>query len=277
MLSHRAHADDPVQATGHGDLVCDEEGNWWIVFLAIRAHGYPAFHTLGRETFLASIRWEDGWPIVDGAVTLESRQANLEPQRARSTLWRADLSGPVLGPEWNFLRAPDPRISVGRDLLLFDSRAQLDAALSTQLFVGVRQTEPTSIAIAEFMIPDDHVGVFGLTVRMNETHRYDLRVTRVEGRLAVQRSCCIGNVTEIDMPVVREYDGSVIQLSIRATAFAYLFTASTDRSTVDLGMAEARYLSSEVAGGFTGVYFGLFAQGGPVTTGTSFEIRSQAA
>ena len=86
----------------------------------------------------------------------------------------------------------------------------------------------------------------------------------------------IGVVVETEAPVVCDYDKGLIRLGIRATPFAYFFTAATDRVTIDLGMAEARYLSSEVAGGFTGVYFGPFAERGAAAEVSSFEIESLA-
>lgn len=274
LLSHRTHADDPVQATGHGDIVCDADGNWWVVFLAIRAQGYPAFHTLGRETFLAPVRWEDDWPYVIGPVTLKGHPAPGQPQRPHPKTWRADLSGPALEHEWNFLRTPDPRILVRDNRLILDSRTQLDSLRVKEAFVGVRQLEPACVAIAEFVIPDDNVGEFGLTVRMNGRHRYDLVVSREGSDLAVRRRRQIGSVIQNDRPVFCDYDNKVMKLTIKATPFAYLFTASTDRTSVDLGTAEAQYLSSEVAGGFTGVFFGLFAGDGLIAEALSLEITT---
>lgn len=274
LLSHRTHPDDPVQATGHGDLVSDAEGNWWVVFLAIRAQGYPAFHTLGRETFLAPVRWEDGWPYVEGSVTLEPRPAPIATQREHPATWRADFAQPTLTHEWNFLRSNDPRISVRDDRLILDTLAQPNAALHSEAFVGVRQLEPACLVVAEFLIPDEQVGEFGLTVRMNGLHRYDLVVTRDKGSSAVHRRSRIGTVVETLPSVAFDHDDNVITLAIRATPFAYFFTASTDLVTIDFGIAEARYLSSEIAGGFTGVYFGPFASGGVVAEVSSFEIES---
>ncbi len=72
ILSHRS-LDRPIQTTGHGDLIQDTDGSWWMVFLGTRPVGYPRYHILGRETFLAPVTWEAGWPIVgnNGTVELE--------------------------------------------------------------------------------------------------------------------------------------------------------------------------------------------------------------
>lgn len=52
---------------GHGTLIDDADGNWYIVYHAYR----NGFHTLGRSTIVESVEWtKDGWPVLaekDGA------------------------------------------------------------------------------------------------------------------------------------------------------------------------------------------------------------------
>ncbi|WP_066717025.1 glycoside hydrolase family 43 protein [Clostridium sp. Marseille-P299] len=67
ILTHRHLGKDyPVVYVGHGDLVDDADGNWYVVMLASRrCEGYIG---LGRETFLAKVVWEDGWPVVNPGI-----------------------------------------------------------------------------------------------------------------------------------------------------------------------------------------------------------------
>lgn len=53
----------PIQNAGHGDLVETPEGNWYITMLATRPSNGCA--ELGRETFLADVTWEEGWPVIN--------------------------------------------------------------------------------------------------------------------------------------------------------------------------------------------------------------------
>lgn len=64
IFTHRHLGRDyPVTCVGHGDLTEDEKGNWYMVMLASRPE---KGHTLmGRETFLAKVIWEEGWPVVN--------------------------------------------------------------------------------------------------------------------------------------------------------------------------------------------------------------------
>lgn len=57
----------PVVGVGHADLVETAAGEWWTVLLGSRPYG-GYFPNLGRETFLAPVVWEDGWPVVAPGV-----------------------------------------------------------------------------------------------------------------------------------------------------------------------------------------------------------------
>ncbi|KAL4865516.1 hypothetical protein BDV12DRAFT_211020 [Aspergillus spectabilis] len=61
---------DEIQNTGHADLVEDEGGNWWVVFLGVRPvkrdGGVWEGSVFGRETFLTPLEWtSDGWPVIN--------------------------------------------------------------------------------------------------------------------------------------------------------------------------------------------------------------------
>ena len=69
LTNRNTTMDMPIQATGHADLVQTQNGDWYAVFLAFRmTQGY--FHHLGRETYLAPVVWEDGFPYI-GTCPLE--------------------------------------------------------------------------------------------------------------------------------------------------------------------------------------------------------------
>lgn len=56
----------PVIYAGHGDLVDDKKGNWYVVMLASRP--CKKHSSMGRETFLAKVIWENGWPVIAPGV-----------------------------------------------------------------------------------------------------------------------------------------------------------------------------------------------------------------
>ena len=65
------HAD--IRNTGHMDLVEGADGRWWAVFLGVRPQGdhSEVLSSLARETFLAPVTWQNGWPIVNRGKKIE--------------------------------------------------------------------------------------------------------------------------------------------------------------------------------------------------------------
>jgi hypothetical protein len=67
LLSHRS-TDHPVQNVGHADLVQVDDDMWAMVHLGVRPRGgTPGYHVNGRETFLTTVRLRDGWFRLDRA------------------------------------------------------------------------------------------------------------------------------------------------------------------------------------------------------------------
>ena len=98
IFTHRSTA-DPVQNTGHADLVQLPSGQWAAVYLGVRPRGFaPQFHVNGRETFLAAVRWEDDWPVFD------EEHYQVPPA---DTTFIDDFDGGTLRPQW-ISRAGDP-------------------------------------------------------------------------------------------------------------------------------------------------------------------------
>lgn len=67
ILTHRhLGMQYPITSVGHGDLVEDGHGNWYMAVLACRPQ--EGYTLLGRETFLAKVVWEHDWPVVNPGV-----------------------------------------------------------------------------------------------------------------------------------------------------------------------------------------------------------------
>ena len=95
---------------------------------------------------------------------------------------------------------------------------------------------------------------------MNEKHHYEIALICHQGkRKAIVRKR-IGDLSAITGEALVE--DNPIFLQIRATKDSYLFSISKDNVTFSpLGSGLTRYLSTEVACGFGGVYLGIYATG----------------
>lgn len=92
-IVHTYTADDEWWSKGHGTIIDDTEGNWWIVY-----HGYRnGYHTLGRSTLIEPITWTaDGWfhaiPEADYPQTANPVKNGMKLSD--------DFSGDKLGLQW---------------------------------------------------------------------------------------------------------------------------------------------------------------------------------
>jgi xylan 1,4-beta-xylosidase len=270
ILTHRSML-TPLQSAGHGDLFEDAEGKWWIVFLACRHVGYPKMHHIGRETCLAPVTWDaDGWPVVNGGepVGLEIEFPRDLPELDASftldTDGRDDFDGPMLAGVWNFRRNPDAgswSLSERPGWLSLRCIAASLADIAPTAFIGRRQQHLRCKAttLLDFA-PQGEADEAGLTVLMSERYRCDLAVTRRNGvRVALLRHC-VGSLTvETGQQPVAEGE---LTLEVQAEPEWYTFRLhSADGVTHEFGRVETRRLSTELAGGFTGVYIGMYATG----------------
>jgi len=272
ILTHRSKSRLPIQATGHADLVQDQNGKWWMVCLGIRPKGYHVCHCLGRETFLTPVVWEDGWPIIGdrGQIALEMEgHDRLPPVEAQSYSTHDDFDGDTLPFHWNFLRNPvEGAWSLAKSrLILKCGESGLDSMVG-QSWLGRRQQHFDFKASARIeFVPRRPYEEAGLTVFQNESHHYEVALTCRDQvrRLIVRRT--IGTLSaEVasspipDGPLTLMIEGSESEYSL-----GYI---SGDSATIILAEGETRYLSTEVGGRFTGVYLAMYATANGQHSGT---------
>ncbi len=268
ILTQRGRVHHPIQATGHGDLVQDTQGRWWMVFLGIRPvqRYYNASHHLGRETFLAPVFFQDGWPVVNGGHAIElAMKADLPPAHP----WpappvRDDFAGSELDSCWNFRFNPDPAswsLRERRGWLRLHGLARTLDEPSAQAFVGRRQQHFHCRATALLEFTPGRAGEeAGLCVLMNERHHAEVFLARGAAgvELCVRRR--IGDLSAV--LAQRPWSAPRVIIEVRANehdwSLGYIEEAGEFRP---LAGASTHYLSSEVAGGFTGTYIGMFATG----------------
>lgn len=240
VFTHRSSI-HPVQNVGHADLVRTPEGGWAAVYLGVRPNGStPGFHVLGRETFIASIDWIDGWPVFD---------ENRFHVPVVDTAFSDDFSNPGLDERWVVpsgepesitSKAPDGGIGLSR---LADGSMGL-------LCTRVRDPRWTAEAVisgsGSLLLRIDDRNCYGLTVQTGRVSawmqlggiRHELGSTETGAETTLR----IESVPPSSPTVPLGYGGpDEIVLSV----------VQVDRE-LQLGRLDGRYLSTEVASGFTG-------------------------
>ncbi|KAI8584249.1 hypothetical protein K450DRAFT_195338 [Umbelopsis ramanniana AG] len=103
--------EQPIRCTGHGDLFQDHLGDWWIVFLGTRR--YPdTYDHLGRETFLAPVEWQDGWPVINKgnpvSLKMDVHRSLKQDGAKRDLGFEDNFDHEELDKSFNFVRNPYP-------------------------------------------------------------------------------------------------------------------------------------------------------------------------
>jgi alpha-N-arabinofuranosidase len=256
---------NPIQGTGHGDFVQAHDGSWWVVFLGFRPQSL-LHHVLGRETFLAPVRWDaNAWPVINGNGTVDINMnvptLPLKPvkQQALST----DFDEAKLGVDWNYLRNPFMNnyslTEKKGSLRLKATPVSLDDN-DSPTFVGRRQEHIDFSATTVLSLNNAKEGdEAGMTILYTSQAHYDLFLKKSEKgkrKLVVRYKMGVLNHTAYEM----EIPGDKIYLKVKGDKDLYSFYYSLDGKQFNfLNKINVWYLSSETNGGFTGVYIGLYA------------------
>lgn len=91
---------------GHGTLVEDIAGQWWIVYHAYEKH----FQTLGRQTLMLPIEWTDNdwFRVPDGVHSSDKIALPAGKKMKSNTSLSDDFSATELGMQWQFFKKYDP-------------------------------------------------------------------------------------------------------------------------------------------------------------------------
>ena len=251
-----------IQGIGHGDLVQDDQGNTFMFCLGFRQTGmWQPFHHLGREVFIVPVHWnEDGWFTagVDGIVCkemeldIDAKPCNYDGK------YNASLDKMDAGSlRWCHLREYKEENYKFADgcLSLRGVKAGL-SDISAPTFAGIRQSEFNTVLNVNVNSDAEEAGI---TFYLCEKHHYDLAVCNNNGKKSVILRLCIGDATQIIKEEEFAQGSEEASFRVVSTNEDYSFYAKCGDEEVFMGKAGTKYLSSEVAGGFTGTVMAMYA------------------
>ena len=254
VLTNRNLGGYILQGAGHGDILEDKNDRWWFVHLAFRQSGqWMTYHHLGREVCLVPVEWRDGWFYMgDGTSRLSYELPDVEAAAQELSFAKTFDN---LEKEWCFLR------NYRAENYVFEAKSLKLCGTADNLFEGelptmaaVRQNEfkeTLSVTV------ESDCEEAGITVYMDEQHHYDLYLDKQQNVILRFTIGCV-SIEMKAVPMGQKKAG----LRIEAEEALYHFFVVSESGMTEMGCADTRYLSSEVAGGFTGVVFGLFAVDG---------------
>ncbi len=269
IISHgnRLGQGNIIQGVGHADLVQAHDGSWWAVFLGFRVtQQYAYYHVLGRETFLAPIDWpKNGWPQVNGngIINIDMDVPTLPLKPFEKEAGRDEFNGAKLDFSWQYLRNP-----IAENYSLSERKGALRISASPNTlnehkqvsFVGRRQTEHRfKASTAVELLSDTENEEAGISLIQNNTHHYDLLLKRKGDKYVVQLSVFVGSLKYVAAEKLIGQGHTTLKVTGTPLSYAFSYLNPETGLYEELKQLDTRYLSTEVAGGFTGVMIGLYA------------------
>lgn len=250
----------PIQYVGHADLFQIANGDWYMVMLATRPLNGKT--TMGRETFLARVIWEDGWPVVNAGLGVLSNEVvvNLE-----ESIPDSDLSlSPGVDKQYEFKEMKELPYSV---LALRNPKADMykldETGLSLKCgkersYLCVRQDSHRFEALAVLKPSKDLFGGPKAGLMLFQSDDYQLRVeyAGVNVNVILRK----GGVDEKLASMVVAVYNVTLYLNVNGLT-ASVFVGEGNQIAPLIKDVDISALSTEVAGGFVGCTVGLYAEG----------------
>lgn len=263
VLTNRNLGGYLLQGCGHGDLVQDGSGNWWMLHLGFRQiHPWMMFHTTGREVCLVPVTFgADGWMTAgEGGVTrLEMMTDRIPPETVQRRIPALTAENTAPGREWVFMQNPDPACyRFDADGWALRGKAvSLSDETASPTWLGIRQQE-TAFTFSAELTPSRQES--GITAYMTGTMHLDLLVRPGDaGGLMLMRRVVLGSLVHEDHLLTLPEGCTALTLRLTGTPCDYRGSAVIGGTEYDLGLLESKYLSTELAGNFTGVMLAFFA------------------
>jgi xylan 1,4-beta-xylosidase len=283
---------NPVTNTGHADFVETPDGQWWAVFLGCRPYRENYFNT-GRETFMAPVEWNNGWPVINANDSLvryryaiAAKKNTAAAQYGGNCFFRDDFNGGTLNNRYSFLRTVRENwYALNKGGLAMRVRPATCAGPGNPSFIGFRQPHLKGYAATALRFtPDAANEKAGLLVFQNEEHYYYLcQSVSDDGQPVVQlyKSNAAGKAPQLLASAALKNNKQLL-LKAEAKAGTYTFYYATNKNNWQLlkNDVDAVFLSTQMAGGFVGCFYALYAtSNGADTKATAaydwFECKSE--
>lgn len=283
ILTHRHLGKDyPIIYVGHADLFDDINGNWYMIMLASRrCEGYCG---LGRETFLAKVKWEEDWPVVNPGIgmleeiiELPFEEEGLTQNKVQTLRGLSDKSYDVVmlrNADRSFYETED-------DLVRIKYQPATLKELESPAFLGFRQLGyhyevKLDIAVQDMSTAEET----GLVILQSNEYHIKFRIKRADhkdGALSIQVVKCLNGMDEIlceFVPDQLKASGySRMNLKIMGHAQQADFILNIENNEIPLLLnVDVHEMSTEIAGGFVGNTIGVYASSNSQKSESEAEI-----
>ncbi len=276
---------DPITSAGHAQLVEGPDGRTYAIFLAVRPYKDNYYNT-GRETFITPVEWKEGWPVASpdskelkytySANFKEVKQNNARPQSGNfgyTITFENELDPALL-----FLRTCDSSsfsLSKKKGLTL-KLKPETCMELGNPSFIGKRQQHiycSAETALSFSATSGDEKA--GLIIFQDEKHFYYLCQSVDQDKPVVQLFA--GNAENTmtlitQVPLVSAVEQLYMRIDAKGENYDFYYATKPYDWVLMKEGVDGKFLSTQVAGGFIGCVFGMYAtsSGKPTSNNASF-------
>lgn len=276
--------DTYLQKQGHGALVDTPSGEWYYASLCGRpwrhdtepAHGTRGWCTLGRETSIQKVEWdEDGWPRVvgghGGQRYVDAPKDAIETVAPATRDERDEFESDEPGPNWNTLRVPftDAMGTVGDGKLALRGQGSLCNLFDLSLVARRWQAFDFDAETKVRFDPKNYMQMAGLTNYYDDLCWSWAFVTWDEKRHARVIEVAQNDFNQYtsflkDDAIVVPEDAEAVWLrtKVRTEYYSYEYSFDGERFTeipvkLDAKILSDDYVNQRYGGFFTGAFVGL--------------------
>lgn len=257
----------PIQGIGHADIIQAHDESWWMMIHGYRSvTGYPPHHILGRETCLVPVSWpKGGWPVVNGngsvPVKMTCPTLPLKPVAAQPT--RTNFNEKELSLEWNYVQPPTEgnfKLNTEKGTLTLQGSALKIGEKGNPTFVGRRLTNIQFEATTRMEFSPKNENEEAGMILLNNGSHFDILVYNKGGKRYLAVKLQFGQTIYKSKEVVLA--PGFVDLKIEGNGPEFIFSYAQNNGEFKvLEKADARFLSTQTVGWFTGLYVGLYATG----------------
>ncbi|MDX6746617.1 glycoside hydrolase family 43 protein [Polaribacter sp. PL03] len=270
ILTQRNLKDDrnnPITSTGHADIIEDNLGNWWGVFLGCRPYDNENHFNTGRETFMVPVKWKKGWPVFDlqGDIVKDSYKITLDKSptllQSKNANFKDDFNTNSLVFDWLFLRTPKEKwYSLLNGELTINTRPETTSGISNPSFIGYRQKHLFGEVTTKLSFkPVSENEKAGLIAFQNEKHYYYVCKSLKDNKPVVQLLKSTENGTEeIAFKLINTTEKISFKIEAKGKYYSFFYSINDEDWQVLNENIDATFLSTKKAGGFVGTIYGMY-------------------
>lgn len=268
IFTHRnLGMDYPVIYAGHGDLVDDGRGNWYVVMLASRP--CMKHSSMGRETFLAKVTWENGWPVIAPGVGHLEDEVEIPldeyrfPKEAGLSdyidFWSDELDDRLVG-----IGKRDSQIyslTERKGMLRLYNREQKITELTYPSYLALRQKSyHFEIETGVDFTPENENETAGIVLFQNHENNLRVEICRRAGKRHIIITSCIHADESEAADIVLPDNNNIVKIKLRCESQkAVVWTEAGEGYVMAAKDIDLLPYTTEEAGGFVGCTVGMYA------------------